>query len=38
MFPATEAEVPFENYLRLDNTEISAEEAAKIIRERFGFE
>lgn len=33
-----EGEVPFENYLRLDNTEISAQEAAEIIQQRFGFE
>ena len=28
-------EVPFENYLRIDNTHLSAEEAATIIREHF---
>ena len=28
-------EIPFENYLRIDNSEISAETAAKMIRERF---
>ncbi len=33
-----EGEIPFENYLRLDNTEISAEEAAEIIQKRFCFE
>ncbi len=33
-----EGEIPFENYLRLDNTEISAERAAEIIQQRFGFE
>ena len=30
-------EIPFENYLRIDNTNISAEEAAAMIKERFGF-
>jgi hypothetical protein len=30
-------EIPFENYLRIDNTNISAEEAATMIKERFGF-
>jgi hypothetical protein len=29
-------EIPFENYLRIDNTNISAEEAAVMIKERFG--
>ena len=29
-------EIPFDNYLRLDNSSISAEEAAKIIQEHFG--
>ena len=29
-------EIPFENYLRLDNTDISAEETAAMIREHFG--
>lgn len=33
-----EGEIPFENYFRLDNTEISPERAAEIIQERFGFE
>ena len=28
-------EIPFENYLRIDNTEISAEEAAAMIQKRF---
>ncbi len=28
-------EIPFENYLRIDNSEISAETAAKMIREHF---
>ena len=29
-------EIPFENYLRIDNTDLSPEEAARMIRERFG--
>mgnify|MGYP000896716333 FL=1 len=28
-------EIPFENYLRIDNTNISAEDTAKIIKEKF---
>ena len=28
-------EIPFENYLRLDNSEMSAEEAARLIKETF---
>ena len=28
-------EIPFENYLRIDNTNISAEETAKMIKEKF---
>ena len=31
-----EGEVPFDNYLRIDNTDISAEEAAKLIQKTFG--
>lgn len=30
-------EIPFPNYLRIDNSSISASEAAKIIKETFGF-
>ena len=30
-------EIPFPNYLRIDNTHISAAEAAQIIKETFGF-
>lgn len=30
-------EIPFPNYLRLDNSDICAAEAAKIIKETFGF-
>ncbi len=29
-------EVPFDNYLRIDNTDVPPEEAARMIRERFG--
>ena len=32
-----EGEIPFKNYIRIDNTDLSAEEAAKMIKERFGF-
>lgn len=32
---SNEGEVPFKNYLRLDNTHLSAEEAAAIIKEKF---
>lgn len=31
-------EIPFPNYLRLENTDITPEEAARIIKEHFGFE
>ena len=31
-----EGEVPFENYIRIDNTDISAADAARMIKERFG--
>ncbi|MDE5588819.1 MAG: AAA family ATPase [Acetatifactor sp.] len=31
-----EGEVPFENYLRIDNTHMPAEEAAELIKEKFG--
>ena len=30
-----EGEIPFENYLRIDNSSLSAEEAAKIIKNHF---
>lgn len=30
-----EGEIPFENYLRIDNTDLSAAETARIIKERF---
>lgn len=32
---SNEGEIPFENYLRIDNTNMSAEEAAKLIRREF---
>lgn len=32
---SNEGEIPFENYLRLENENISAEEAARIIKEHF---
>ena len=31
-----EGEVPFENYLRIDNADMPPEEAARLIKERFG--
>ena len=31
-----EGEIPYENYLRLDNSNLSAEQAAQIIKEHFG--
>ncbi len=30
-------EIPYANYLRLDNTNLSPEEAAEIIADRFGY-
>ena len=33
---SNEGEVPFENYLRLDNSDMSAAEAAAVIRDTFG--
>lgn len=30
-----EGEIPFENYIRIDNSELSAAEAARLIKERF---
>lgn len=30
-----EGEVPFENYLKIDNSNLSAEETAKMIKEQF---
>ncbi len=34
-FVSLEGEIPFDNYLRIDNTHLSPEEAARHIRERF---
>ena len=34
-FNSNPNEIPFENYLRIDNTNISAEETAKMIKEKF---
>ena len=34
-FVSFEGEIPFENYLRIDNTNISAADAAKLIKETF---
>ncbi len=34
-FVSFEDEIPFENYIKIDNSNISASEAAKIIKERF---
>lgn len=36
-FVSYEGEIPFENYLRIDNTDLSPEEVARQIKERFGF-
>ena len=33
--PHSEGEIPFENYIKIDNTNLSASETAKIIKERF---
>ncbi|MBR3503632.1 MAG: shikimate kinase [Clostridia bacterium] len=33
---SNEGEIPFENYIKIDNTHLSPEEVVKIIRERFG--
>lgn len=33
-----DGEMPFENYMKIDNSSLEPEEAAKIIIERFGFE
>ncbi len=33
---SNEGEIPFENYVRIDNTNLSPEEVVSIIRERFG--
>jgi hypothetical protein len=30
-----DGEIPFENYIKIDNSDLSPEEAAKVIRDRF---
>ena len=35
-FESKPGEVPFENYLRIENSEIPAQQAAKMIKEQFG--
>jgi hypothetical protein len=30
-----DGEIPFENYIKIDNTNLSAEDTAKMIKERF---
>lgn len=32
-----EGEIPFENYMKIDNTDLSADTVAKMIKERFSF-
>lgn len=32
-----DGEIPFENYVKIDNSSLDADEVAKIIKERFGF-
>ncbi|MBQ8598687.1 MAG: AAA family ATPase [Oscillospiraceae bacterium] len=32
-----EGEIPFDNYMKIDNTNLTAEAAAQLIKERFGF-
>jgi hypothetical protein len=34
---SNDGEIPFENYIKIDNTDLSAEETARIIKDRFGF-
>ncbi len=36
-FVSKEGEIPFDNYIRIDNTELSAEETARIIKKHFQF-
>ena len=33
-----EGEIPFENYIKIDNSHLEAEEVAKIIKKRFNFD
>lgn len=34
---SNDGEISFENYIKIDNTDLSAEETARIIKDRFGF-
>lgn len=34
---SNDGEIPFKNYIKIDNTDLSAEETARIIKDRFGF-
>lgn len=34
---SNDGEIPFENYIKIDNTDLSAEETARIIKDRFDF-
>lgn len=36
-FVSLEGEIPFENYIKIDNTNLSPRQAAEMIRDRFGF-
>ena len=36
-FVSLEGEIPFENYIKIDNTDLSPRQAAEMIRDRFGF-
>jgi len=33
---SNEGEIPFENYIKIDNTELAADIVAQMIKERFG--
>ena len=37
-FESYEGEIPYENYIKIDNTNLSPEEVARMIKERFAFE
>lgn len=36
-FVSLEGEIPFENYIKIDNTDLSPRQTAEMIRDRFGF-
>ena len=36
-FESYQGEIPFDNYIKIDNTDIPPEEVAKIIKEKFDF-